>query len=165
MPFVVLIRRRSCHCLGEFIVLILIRMNMVCWTSWLRNALNVMLGVTCNDSRFLEFTQNSFYNRSRGLYHCRTFLGLTVSSFFYSSFQQNELSTLVVLSFLKSCIVFLVFLGPEIPNYMEFYWTYSIFEMRPNYLAHKHILIYSYLRYYTIPDFWSDMPKIHGMFS
>lgn len=72
MPFVVLIRRRSCHCLGKFIVLILIWMSMVCSTSSLRNALNVMLAVTCNYSRFLEFTQNTFCYRSRdGLYHCR----------------------------------------------------------------------------------------------
>lgn len=115
MPFVVLIRRRSCHCLGKFIVLILIWMSMVCWTS-LRNALNVMLAVTCKYSRFLEFTQNTFCYRSRdGLYHCRICRALVMDPvipgadclFLLSLVLPAELALyFVVLSFLKNCIVF-----------------------------------------------------------
>lgn len=138
------------HCLGKFIVFILIWMSIVCRTSSLCNALNVMLAVTCNYSRFLEFTQNTFCYRSRdGLYHCRICRALVMDPvipgadclFLLLLVLPAELALyFVVLSFLKNCIVF----GPEVPNYMAFYWTYSIFEMRPNYLAHKHILLYSY---------------------
>lgn len=116
MPFVVLIRRRSCHCLGKFIVLILIWMSMVCWTSSLRNALNVMLAVTCKYSRFLELTQNTFCYRSRdGLYHCRICRALVMDPvipgadclFLLSLVLPAELALyFVVLSFLKNCIVF-----------------------------------------------------------